>query len=109
MTIDNIKKVVSKLEILCSSYEAPVQANLEDLEQTVLDLSQEMQCLDLASDQPLKEELGILEHSLAKLSLALKKQQENIEYHVKEISLQQRTVCAYARVANNNLGVIQAH
>lgn len=109
MAIDNIKQIISTLEVLCSSYEAPVQVNLEDLEQTVLGLSQEMQLLDLAADQPLKQELSLLESSLAKLALILQKQQKNIEHHVKEIGLQQRTVCAYARVANNNAGLIQPH
>lgn len=104
MTIDNIKKTISRLEFLCNSYETPDHINLEDLEETVLNLSHEVQRLDLASDQTLKKELSILENALAKLSSLLKKQQESIEYHVREINLQQRALYAYARVANNNLG-----
>lgn len=106
MTIDTVKKTIQKLESLCASYETPPHMKLEDLEETVLHLSNEVQMLDIASDQTLKKELSILESALAKLSSMLKQQQESIEQHVKEIHLQQRALSAYARVANNNLGSI---
>ena len=106
MTIDTVKQTILKLESLCSSYDTSEHIKLEDLEETVLQLNHEVQRLDLASDQTLKAELTILESALAKLSLLLKKQQESIERHVKEIHLQQRALYGYARVANNNLGTV---
>lgn len=110
MAIETIKQTILKLESLCASYETPTDIKLEDLEETVLHLSHEVQRIDIASDQTLKVELSILEGALEKLSSVLKKQQESIEHHVKEIHLQQRALSAYARVANNNLGaVIQCH
>ena len=102
--VDNVKKAILKLESFCDSYNSPAHTKLEDLENTVLHLSDEVQMLDLASDQTLKSELSILEGTLVKLSSMLKKQQESIERHVKEIHLQQRALHGYARVANNNLG-----
>jgi len=104
MTIDTVKKTILKLESLCESYETPAYIKLEDLEETVVHLSHAVQMIDIASDNTLKTELSILESALAKLSSVLKKQQESIEHHVKEIHLQQRALYAYARVANNNLG-----
>lgn len=104
MTIDTVKNTILKLESLCESYEVPTYIRLEDLEQTVVHLSHEVQMIDIASDNTLKIELSILEKALAKLSSVLTKQQESIEHHVKEIHLQQRALYAYARVANNNLG-----
>lgn len=106
MTIERIKNTITKLESLCEVFNIPAHVTLEDLEESVLDLSNEVQLLDLAADQTLKSELSVLESALAKLSSLLKKQQENIELHVKEIHLQQRTLYAYARVANNNLGSV---
>lgn len=106
MIIESIKNTISKLEFLCNSYETPEQVKLKDVEETVLHLSHEVQLLDLAGDQLLKKELSTLEHTLARLSELLKKQQENIERHVQEINLQQRALSAYARVANNNLGTM---
>lgn len=106
MTIDTVKKTILKLESLCASYEAPPYMKLEDLEESVIHLNNEVQMLDIASDQTLKQELSVLECALAKLSSVLRKQQESIEQHVKEILLQQRALSAYARVANNNLGSV---
>lgn len=106
MPIDTVKSTILQLESLCESYDTPTHIKLEDLEETVLHLSQEVQMLDLAADQILKKELSILESTLAKLSLVLKKHQDSIEHHVNEIRLQQRALSAYARVANNNLGSI---
>lgn len=104
MTIDTVKETILKLESLCESYDVPAHIKLEDLEEAVVHLSHEVQSLDLASDQTLKTELSMLERALANFSLILKKQQESIERHVKEIHLQQRAIYAYAHVANNNLG-----
>src|SRR5438552_12016 len=106
MTTDRIKSTLSKLESLCEVFDIPAHIKLEDLEESVLHLSNEVQRLDLAADQTLKKELSMLENALEKLSSLLKKQQESIEFHVKEIHLQQRTLYAYARVANNNLGSV---
>lgn len=104
MTIDSVKETILRLESLCESYDTPPHVKLEDLEEAVFHLSHEVQNIDLASDQNLKGELSILERALANLSSILKKQQESIEHHVKEIHLQQRALHAYARVANNNFG-----
>lgn len=109
MTVDTVKETILKLESLCNSYDTSAHIRLEDLEETVLQLSHEVQSVDLASNQTLKAELTILESALAKLSLLLKKQQENIEHHVKEIHLQQRALYGYARVANNNLGTVMQY
>ncbi|MBA3813287.1 MAG: hypothetical protein H0X26_02150 [Alphaproteobacteria bacterium] len=106
MTIDTVKKTILRLESLCESYDVPGHVKLEDLEEAVFHLSHEVQSIDLASDQNLKGELSTLERALANLSLALKKQQESIEHHVKAIHLQQRALYAYARVANNNFGTV---
>lgn len=104
ITKDNVTKTILKLESLCELYEKDPPVKLEDLEETVVHLSHEVQALDIASDLTLKKELTVLESVLAKLSTALKKQQENIEQHAQEIHLHQRALYAYARVANNNLG-----
>lgn len=106
MAHERIKNTITKLESLYEIFNMPAHLKLEDLEESVLHLSNEVQCLDLAADQTLKKELSVLENALANLSSLLKKQQENIEVHVKEIHHQQRTLSAYARVANNNLGSI---
>lgn len=106
MAIERIKNTIAKLESLCESFNVPAHVKLEDLEESVLHLSHEVQGLDLAADQTLKSELSILENALANLSSLLKKQQENLDLHMKEIHLQQRTLYAYARVANNNLGSV---
>jgi len=104
MAIESIKTTIAKLESLCEIFNMPAQGKLEDLEESVLHLSHEVQRLDLAADQTLKSEINLLENALANFSSLLKKQQENIELHVQEIHRQQRTLYAYARVANNNLG-----
>jgi hypothetical protein len=106
MTIDNVKDTISKLEFLCKSYDAPVDIKLEDVEEAVSHLSHEVQSIDIASDHTLKGELSVLERALSNLSLILKRQQDNIDYHVKELHLQQRALHAYAHVANNNFGSI---
>lgn len=104
--IDTVKKTILKLESLCESYETSAYIKLEDLEETVVHLSHEVQTLDIASDQTLKKELNILGSALEKLSLILRRQQEIMDHHVKEIHVQQRALSAYARVANNNMGSI---
>lgn len=103
MTVkDTVKKAILKLESLCESYEKDPFVKLEELEETVTHLSQEVQTLNLASDQNLKTELNTLQCALLKLSCVLKEQQENLERQVQEICLHQRALHAYARVANSN-------
>ncbi len=103
MTIKNtVKTAILKLESLCESYEKEPFAKLEELEETVIHLSQEVQTLNLASDQNLKTELNTLQSALLKLSCVLKEQQENLARQVQEIHLHQRALHAYARVANSN-------
>lgn len=106
MTVkDTVKKAIQKLESLCESYEKDPLVKFDDLEETVVHLRHEVQTLDLASDQTLKKELNTLQSALVKLSTLLKDQQENLERQVHEIHLHQRALHAYARVANNNLGI----
>lgn len=100
---ETVKTAITKLQSLCESYEKNPFVKLEDLEQTVENLSHEVQSLDLASDQILKRELNTLQSALAKLSSVLKDQQENLERQVHEICLHQRALHAYSSVANNNL------
>lgn len=103
MTIKNtVKTAILKLESLCESYEKDPFIKLEELEKTVIHLSQEVQTLNLASDQNLKTELNTLQSALLKLSCVLKEQQENLERQVQEIYIHQRALHAYARVANSN-------
>ncbi len=101
---DIVKEAILKLESLCESYEKESRVELEDLEETVVHLSHEVQAIDLASDQTLKTELGTLQSALVKLSSMLNLQQETLARQVQEIHLHQRALHAYARVANNNLG-----
>ncbi len=101
---DILKQTTLKLEFLCESYEKTTLVKLEDLEETVVHLGQEVQTLDLASDQTLKKEINSLQSTLLKLSSLLQEQQENLERQVQEIHLHQRALGAYARVANNNVG-----
>ncbi len=106
MTVkDTVKKAIIKLESLCDSYEKDPFVKLEEFEKTVTHLSQEVQTLNLASDQKLKTELNTLQSTLLKLSSVLKHQQENLERQVQEIHVHQRALHAYARVANNNVGI----
>ena len=103
MTVkDNVRKAISNLESLCKSYEKDPFIKLEDFGETVIHLSQEVQLVNLASDQILKTELNTLESALLKLSSVLQEQQENLERQVQEINIQQRALRAYARVANSN-------
>lgn len=97
-----VKKAIKALESLCESYEKNPLHKFEDLEETVIHLSHEVQALDLASDQNLKKELNTLQSALLKLSSVLKQQQEGLERHVNEIHVHQRALHAYACVANNN-------
>ena len=99
---DTVKSAILKLESLCESYERDPFIKLEELEKTVHDLSQEVQTINLASDQNLKTELNTLQSALLKLSSVLKQQQENFDRQVHEIHLHQRTLHAFARVANSN-------
>lgn len=105
MTVkDTVKKTICKLESLCETYENDSLIELNDLEKTVVNLSHEVQNLDLASDQTLKTDLGILQSALAKLSCVLKEQQDKLDRQVNEIHLHQRALLAYSSVANNNFG-----
>ena len=99
---DTVKNAILKLESLCESYERDPFIKLEELEKTVHDLSQEVQTINLASDQNLKTELNTLQSALLKLSFVLKQQQENFDRQVHEIHLHQRALHAYASVANSN-------
>ena len=99
---DTVKNAILKLESLCESYEKDPFVKLEELEKTVIRLSQEVQTINLASDQNLKTELNTLQCALLKLSSVLKVQQENFERQVQEIHVHQRALHAYARVANSN-------
>jgi hypothetical protein len=100
---DNVKKVIHDLESLCQAYEKETLTELEDLEETVTHLSQEVQTIDLASDQILKGDLNILQNALVKLSSVLNTQQEALARQLQEIHLHQRALNAYAHVANHNL------
>ena len=103
MTVkDTVRKAILKLESFCESYEKDPFVKLEDLGETVVHLSQEVQMVNLASDQILKTELNTLQSALLKLSSMLQEQQENLERQVQEINLHQRALHAYARVANSN-------
>ena len=105
MTVkDTVKKAILKLESLCESYEKGPFVKLEEFEKAVIHLSQEVQTLNLASDQHLKTDLNTLQSALLKLSSVLKNQQENLERQVQEIHVHQRALQAYAHVANNNVG-----
>ena len=99
---DTVKTTIQKLETLCKSYEKDTFEEIEDIEETVTNLSNEVQTLDLASDQILKKDLNTLQSALAKLNSVLKTQQEAIGRQVQEIHLHQRALLAYAMVANNN-------
>ncbi len=101
---ETVKKAILKLESLCESYEKNPFVKLEDLDETVTHVSQEIQSLDLASDQILKTDLNTLQTTLLKLSSVLKNQQETLNRQVQEIHIHQRALRAYARVANNNAG-----
>lgn len=101
---DTVKMAILKLETLCQSYEKAPYVKLEDLKETVGNLSDEVQSLDLASDQILKKELNTLQRTLLKLSSMLEDQQANLERQVNEIHLHQRALHAYSSVANNNMG-----
>lgn len=104
MTIkDTVKSAIVKLQTLCESYETNPFVKLDDLEQTVENLTHEVQSLDLASDQILKRDLNTLQSALAKLTSVLRIQQECLERQVHEINLHQRAMHAYSSVANNNL------
>ncbi len=104
MTVtDIVKEAILKLESLCESYEKESRVELEDLDDTVTHLSHEVQAIDLASDQTLKKDLGVLQNTLVKLSSVLNVQQETLARQVQEIHLHQRALQAYAHVANNNL------
>lgn len=105
MTVkDAVKGTILKLESMCDSYKKSPIVELVDLEKTVSNLSEEVQNLDLASDQTLKTELSSLQGALQRLSTILKSQQENLDRQVQEIHLHQRALNAYSKVANNNLG-----
>lgn len=101
---DIVKEAILKLESLCDSYEKGTFVQFEDLEEAVTHLNQEVQAIDLASDQTLKTDLGMLQSALVKLSSVLNVQQETLARQVQEIHLHQRALQAYAHVANNNLG-----
>lgn len=105
MTVkDTVKSTILKLESLCETYKKDPLFKLEDLEETVVHLSQKVQTIDLASDQNLKTELNTLQSTLLKLFSVLKEKQDNIEKQVQEIHVYQRALHAYSRVANNNMG-----
>ncbi|MBX9785769.1 MAG: hypothetical protein K2Y08_00375 [Alphaproteobacteria bacterium] len=103
MTVkDTVKNTISKLESLCASYENQSLFQLDDLDETVIHLSQEVQSIDLAADKSLKTDLNILQGSLMKLFSVLKEQQKALEKQAHEIHVHQRALQAYASVANNN-------
>lgn len=101
---ETVKNTILRLESLCESYEKDPLLKFEDLEETVAHLSQEVQTIDLASDQILKTELNMLQGTLLKLFSVLKERQNNIEKQAEEIHIYQRALHAYAQVANNNIG-----
>lgn len=103
---DTVQETIVKLESLCESYEKESVMDFHDLEEAVTHLSHEVQRVDIASDQRLKKELGLLQGSLGKLSSLLNSQQENMARQVQGLHLHQRALNAYAQVANNNLGVL---
>jgi hypothetical protein len=101
---ETVKKTIHQLESLCKIYEKDPLLELNDLEETVMHLSYEVQSVDLASDQTLKTDLSTLQNALGKLSGLLKNQQDKLAHQANELNLQQRALHAYAKVANNNLG-----
>jgi len=101
---DTVKRTIHQLESLCEIYEKDPLMELNDLEETVMYLSHEVQAVDLASDQTLKTDLSTLQNALGKLSFLLKNQQDKLAHRANEFNLHQRALHAYAKVANNNLG-----
>lgn len=99
----DVKKAIQQLESLCQSYEKEPYSGLANLEETVTQLSSEVQSLDLASDQVLKQDLSLLESALARLTSMLSQKQVTLAKQVQEIKIHQRALNAYAQVANNNL------
>lgn len=99
---DTVKSTIQKLEFLCESYENDTLDEIENIEETVTTLSQEVRMINIASDQMLKKDLNTLQSALAKLTSALRKQQEILGKQVQEIHVHQRALHAYAMVANNN-------
>lgn len=103
MTVkETVKNTITQLESLCQSYESASLMRLDDLGQTVVHLSQEVQSINIAADQNLKTDLNILQGSLMKLFSVLRDQQRNIEEKAHELHIHQRALQAYASVANNN-------
>lgn len=100
---ETMKTAITKLQSICETYEKSPYSKLQDLEQTVENLSHEVQSLDLASDSILKRDLNTIQGALEKLSSVLKDQQINLERQVQEIGLHQKALRAYSSVANNNL------
>ncbi len=103
MTVkETVKTTIQKLETLCESYESNTLEEIENIEETVVNLSHEVQTLDIASDQVLKKDLNKLQSALSKLTSVLRTKQETLGRQVQEIHLHQRALLAYAMVANNN-------
>ena len=107
MTVkETVKETILKLENLCESYEKESVIEFHDLEEAVVHLSNEVQTINIASDQLLKRDLGMLQSALGKLSSVLSIQQENLARQAQGLHLHQRALNAYAQVANNNLGAM---
>jgi cob(I)alamin adenosyltransferase len=103
---DLVKEATLKLSSLYESCQKEPLVELTSLEETVTHLSQQVQDIDLASDQILKTDLNTLQSALLKLGSMLSTQQETLARQVEEIHLHQLALHAYARVANHNLGSI---
>ena len=100
---DLVKEATLKLSSLYESYQKVPLVEFASLEETVSHLSQQVQDVDLASDQILKTDLNTLQNSLLNLSSMLNTQQETLARQAEEIHLHQLALHAYARVANHNL------
>jgi hypothetical protein len=103
MTVkETVKSTISKLESLCAFYENSSLFEFDDLDETVVHLSQEVQSINLAADNNLKTDLNTLQGSLLKLFSVIKEQQKALEKQAQDIHVHQRALQAYASVANNN-------
>lgn len=102
-----VQEASQKLHSLCESYESQPLVQLSDLEETVKDLEQKVQAIDLASDQSLKKELNGLQSILLKFTTILDAQKEALSHQMEEIHMHQLALQAYAQVANHNLGAIR--
>lgn len=100
---DLVKETTVQLNSLCESYEKKPLLALDSLKETVCHLSQEVQAVDIASDQLLKKDLNTLQSALQKLSSVITAQQEVLSHQMEEFHLHQLALQAYARVANHNL------